>query len=103
MDSTLVEPLVRVLVVFGIPVGWLAAGGVTVVGVVNTIKALLPKTLASTWYPIIGLLVSGAYAGITLWPNYTGVAGGTFALWFLTWATWVGLKMGATAIGARTK
>ena len=101
MDTTLVQPVSEVIGIFGVPLIWLVAAIPVVVMIVNTVKALIPNWIQSSWYPVAGIAISLVYAIATLRPNWMAVIAGSLGLWITQWGSWVIAKRTAAAMGAR--
>ena len=101
VDSTTMAVFTRMGELFGLPVGWFAAGIGTTWGLVNTIKSLAPNLIQSAWYPVVALTWAAIYSWMSLGPSWTARMAGVILLFGMQWLAWVAAKKSAVKIGAR--
>jgi hypothetical protein len=102
VDSTTVAVFTRMGELFGLPIGWFAAGIGTTWGLINTIKTLAPNLIQSVWYPVVGFVWAALYCYLSLGPSWSTIVVGTVLIFGLQWIAWIGAKKAAVAKGIRS-
>lgn len=102
VDSTTVAVFTRMGELFGLPLGWFAAGVGTTWGLINTIKTLAPNLIQSIWYPVVGFLWAAVYCYLSL-RSWASVVVGTILIFGLQWVAWITAKRTAVVIGTRNE